>query len=132
MTKEIIPIDAALAQKLREANAKVSAAKAELENVQAEIYTAVEAVKPLPEKGTTHATGVKIVTGLTEKWNQEKLVEIERTWARKSNQPFPFKQELKADGKAISYIRDNVPESYAVLQEALTLTPKKPSFEAED
>lgn len=132
MTKEIISIDPALSQKLREATAKVSAAKADLENVQAEIYTAVEAVKPLPEKGTTHATGIKITTGLTDKWNQEKLVEIERTWARKSNNPFPFKQEFKADGKAINYIRDNTPEAYAALQEALTLTPKKPSFEVEE
>lgn len=132
MGKEIIKIDPALAQELRSATAKLSIAKANLEEVQAKVYTAVEEVKPLPDKGTTHATGIKITTGMSEKWNQEKLIEIERTWARKSNLPFPFKQEYKADGKAINYLRENVTEAYAALQDALTLTPKKPTFEPEE
>lgn len=66
--------------------------------------------------------------GFYEKYDQDKLGEIEKEWPTKSNLPFPFKIELKADGKQISYLRENAKDAYALIAQALTLTPKKPSF----
>jgi hypothetical protein len=89
-----------------------------------DLYNAVKG--ELPNKGTYYAGDITIVTGHTEKWDQEKLNEIHHEWD--GTLKFPFKGEWKADGKAISYIRDNVPGVYRTLSDALTLTEKKPAF----
>jgi hypothetical protein len=127
MTKQVIEIDPSLAENLRKAKSVLATAQQEVEDAEAAIYLAVKS--HIPEKGTLHVTGCKISTGFYSKWSDDKLTEIERTWVRKSNLPFPFKKVWKEDGKAVSYIRDNAADAYEVLTEALTLTPKKPSFE---
>jgi hypothetical protein len=93
--------------------------------IEYQLYTLL---KPqLPQKGTfTTETGMKIALGMSEKWDQGKLNEIHQTWD--GSLKFPFKGEWKADGKAISYLRDNVPGLYRTLSDALTLTEKKPAF----
>jgi hypothetical protein len=82
----------------------------------------------LPEKGTIYCTGVKIVTGFYEKFDDAELANAEVKWPTISNLPFPFNKVYKADGKALSYLRDNVKEAYALIEKALTSTPKKPAF----
>lgn len=126
MSKEIHPLDVKLVEQLRIAKNTLAVAEQAVLDAESAIYLAAQS--KLPEKGTTNFTGVKIVTGFYEKWNQEKLKEIETTWPRKSNLPFPFKREFKADGTAISYIRENSKEAYDALADALVLTPSKPSF----
>lgn len=127
MVKETLPIDPQLVETYRLAKEAADKASDAVTEAQYRIYEAVKA--HLPEKGTTHFQGIKIATALSSKWSQEKLDEIETTWVRKSNLPFPFKKEWEADGKAVSYIQDNAPDAYKVLAEALTLKPKKPTFE---
>lgn len=124
--KEVIAIDPQLAINLKLAKDNLDIAKKAVEHAQGEIYIAAGR---LPEKGVTHVTGCTITTKFYDKWDTEKLNVIEHIWSTKSNLPFPFKREWKADGKAITYIRENAKEAYAVLADALTLTPAKPSFE---
>lgn len=130
MSKEVHPIDPQLAINLRIATANLKIAQKNVEDAQVAIYNA--GGDKIPPKGTVHLTGVKVATGYTDKWDQVKLAVIEGLWPSKSNLPFPFKKEFKADGKAVSYIRDNTPEAYAILEDALTQTPKKPTFELEE
>ena len=130
MTKEIFPLDTQLVENLRSAKANQAVADQAVEDAESAIYLAVK--DKLPEAGTTYFEGCKIVTKFYDKWHQEKLTEIERTWVRHSNLPFPFRKEWKADGKAISYLRDNVKDAYSKLEEALTLTPAKPAFSLTD
>lgn len=81
----------------------------------------------LPDKGTfTTGEGMKITTGFTEEWSQEELSRAYEQWPE--GVKFPFSGTWKPDGKAISYLRDNAPAMYALIQPALTLKPKKPSF----
>lgn len=126
MAKEVHEIDPQLAVNLKTAKTNLEIAKRDVEAAEAAIYIAAQAF--IPEKGTTHVTGVKIVTAMDEKWDQAKLAEIETTWPRKSNLAFPFKKEFKADGKAITYLRENAKEAYAELEPALVSKPKKPAF----
>lgn len=127
--KEVIQIDPQLSENLRIAKAKFAVAKKEVEDCEIAIYNAAE--KSLPEKGTAHVTGVKIVTGYTEKWDDDALAIIEQTWAQTSNLAFPFKKTYKPDGKSITCLRENAEVAYKILAVALTVTPKKPSFELE-
>ena len=85
-----------------------------------------DAKSDIPEKGTFHYGDIKIVTGFTEKWDQDAISKIYQAWD--SDLKFPFKGEWKPDGKAISYIRENASGVYKKLSEALTLSPKKPAF----
>lgn len=126
MAKEVLPIDPQLIESLKSAKANLKIAEQILLDAESAIYLAVQ--DKITEKGTIHVTGCKIVTGFYQRWSEEKLTEIERTWPRKSNLAFPFKKIWKEDGKAISYIRENAADAYQELVPALTLTPKKPSF----
>lgn len=130
MSKKVVhPIDPMLVRNLRQAKLQLDAAKTAVADAESEVWLAVEKlIGKIPEKGTVHATGITIETGFNDTWNQDKLTKIETTWSRKSNSPFPFKKAWKADNKAISFIRDNLPEVYAVIAEALTRNPAKPSF----
>lgn len=106
---------------------KANLAAAQEAHLRSEIalYNAVK--ERLPEKGTTTLeTGLKIVTGYAEKWDQERLSEIYNAWDEAVK--FPFKGEWKPDGKAISYLRENAPQAYKKLSEALTMAEKKPEF----
>jgi hypothetical protein len=98
-----------------------------------EIETAILQIKSheLPEKGTTNlACGMKIVTSFTESWDQERLNQAYQNWP--ANVAFPFKGEWKPDGKAIAYLRENIPNLYAAISPALTLRPSRPSFSARE
>ena len=129
MPKIVYEIDSALSENLRIAKSELEAAKKKVEDAEGLIYLAA---KPhLQDKGTTHVTGVKIVTGFYEKWNDDQLAELEQRWPTISNVAFPFKKTFKADGKSITYLRENAKATYDVLADALTLTPKKPSFDLE-
>ena len=127
--KEIRPIDAKLVENLRQAKAILHNAEKLVEEAESAIYIAAG---EMPEQGTVHCTGVKITLGFYQKWNDEELQKAEAIWPQVSNVPFPFKKTYKADGKAVSYLRDNVPTAYAALEPALTLTNKKPAFTLED
>lgn len=129
MAKEVHPIDPQLAANLRIAKANMAVAKQGVEDAEAAIYTAGGNL--IPEKGTVHFTGVKVVTAFAEKWDDEGLAKAEAAWPSISNLPFPFKKVYKADGKAVTYLRENAKDAYDLIAKALTLTPRKPSFELE-
>ena len=119
------PNVATLTARWQETKATLEAAQAAHLQSEVDLYNAVRA--DLPSKGTlTLDTGLKIVTGFTEKWDQEKLGEIYNAWDAPVK--FPFKGEWKPDGKAISYLRENAPDAYRKLSDALTMTEKKPAF----
>lgn len=100
-------------------------AEAELLDIEVAIYELVK--KELPAKGTYHTgTGMKIVTGMTEIWDQEAVDAIAVKWDK--DYKFPFKTEYKPDAKAIGYIRENVPSLWKTIHHALTTKEKKPSF----
>lgn len=133
MSKKIVhAIDLKLSEDLSSAKAEAEVAKRKVAAAEDAICEAlVKSVGKMPEKGTIHGTGITVETSFNDKWDQEKLNEIEQTWSRKSNMPFPFKREWKADGKSISDIRDNAADAYKVLSDALTRTPAKPAFTLE-
>jgi len=130
MAKVVHQIDPKFSAALKAAKEKLDIAKAEVAAAEDAIYEASKAF--IAEKGTTHVTGVKIETGFNDTWDQEKLRELQKTWSQHSNAEFPFKEELKADGKAISYIRENVKEVWKILSAACSSKPKKPTFTLED
>jgi hypothetical protein len=130
MYKEVHPINPQFAANLRLAKANLAVAKQGVEDAEAAIYTAGGDL--IPEKGTVHFTGVKVATGFTEKWDDEELAKAETAWPSISNLPFPFRKVYKADGKAVTYLRENAKDAYDLIAKALTITPRKPSFELED
>jgi hypothetical protein len=118
-----------LIQAWKEAKSNEAAWNQKRIEIESQIYANVE--KELPEKGTyTTAEGMKIAIGHTEEWDQSALNEIYNQW--EAPVPFPFVGLWKPDNKAISYIRENIPQAYTKLREALTLKPKKPSFSMKD
>src|SRR4051794_9500661 len=79
------------------------------------------------DKGTyTTEEGMKITTGFSDEWSQDDVNRAYQQWPE--DVKFPFIGTWKPDGKAIAHFRDNQPSLYALLQPALTLKPKKPSF----
>lgn len=140
--KEKHPIDPQLIENLRVAKGELKLAQQKVLDAESAIYLATE--KLLPEKGTTTfvedvpdgegAVELKIVTKVYEKWDQELLAKAEAEWAANKaiNAPFPFKKEYKGDGKALTYIRTNVPDQWKILSPALTVTPAKPAFTFKD
>lgn len=109
-----------LAEKNKEAEAN-----AERIRIESRIYELTQ--NDLPEKGThTLPTGMKIVTGYAESWDEDVLNTAYQNW--QAPLPFPFKGQWKPDAKQITYIRENCPELYRLIQPALTLKPKKPAF----
>lgn len=129
MSKEVRAIDPQLAANLKHAKETLADAEKLVEAAEVTIYLAAG---NLPEEGTTYVTGCKIVTGFYSKWSDESLAKAEENWTKFSNLPFPFKKTYKADGKAISYMRENAKTAYDAIEPALTLTPKKPSFTLTD
>lgn len=115
-----------LTQAWQRAKADEEAANARRIAIESDIYQLVE--DSLPDKGTTTLeTGMKIVTGFTESWDQEKIADVQESlWP--SDAPFPFKREWKPDGRAISSLRDYQPRLYQLIADCLTLKPRKPSF----
>ena len=99
-------------------------------SVESQIYEML--LSHLPEKGTyTTETGMKIATAHSEDWDQAALAIAYQQWPVETVR-FPFSSVYKPDGKAIGVIRDSIPELYRVIQPALTLKPRKPSFSLSD
>lgn len=97
--------------------------------IESQIYQQNQA--SIPDKGTyTTPEGMKIATGYSEDWDQEKVNAAYQQWPE--GVKFPFSGTWKADGKAVSYLRENAPSLYALIQPALTLKPKKPSFSVKE
>lgn len=131
MAKEIIEINQILVDTLKLAKANLKKAQAEVTEAEYAVFLA--GGNRIPEKGTIYMNGeIKVATGFTEIWDEELLQGIEQTWPTVSNLPFPFKKIFKADGKQITYLRDNVKPNYDIIAVALTLKPKKPSFTLAD
>jgi hypothetical protein len=94
-------------------------------DIESKLYKLYEA--QIPEKGTVRVENLKISCGFTDKWDQDTLQDIRANWPDELP-PFPFREELKPDGKAISYLKENMVEAYLRIEPALTQDPKKPSF----
>ena len=114
-----------LIDKLRQAKLNLADAKEKLFQAEVAVYEAVK--DKLPTEGTFKEGDLKIKTGFYQKWNQEALLASKAEFP--SDDPFPFIMEYKPDNKSIAYLKENKPTVYALLVPALTLTPKKPSFE---
>lgn len=116
-----------LIQRLRNAKAAKKVAEREIYDIECDIYEIVK--QELPQKGSMVFEDVlKITVGFTDKWNQEAL---DRIYDYKL-QPdikniFPFKKEWKPDGRKLKVFLDDE-NLNLILSEALTQTPKKPSF----
>ncbi len=119
----------ALTKEWKQAKAAEEQAKNVRIAIESQIYEQVQ--KELPEKGTkSFDTGLKITTGFTESWDQEVLNRAYQAWP--ATHKFPFHGVWEADGKAVTYIRENQPELYALIREGLTLRPRKPSFSVKE
>ncbi len=119
-----------LKDQLKEAKTAEKQANTRRINIESAIYEIVKG--ELVAKGTNNFVdaGLKIVTGFTEKWDQEQLIEARDLW--KHNIAFPFKAELKPVAKDISYLKEHAPEAYKEIEQALTLTERKPTFTVVD
>lgn len=127
MTQE--PTLANLTEEWKAVKAQEADASRRRIEIESRIYAIVH--KELPEKGThTLDTGMKIVTGLSEEWDQEQLAEIATGW--NAPYPFPFNKVYKPDAKAVAYVRENLPGVYALFRDALTMKPKKPAFSVKE
>lgn len=81
----------------------------------------------LKDKGTNNLkTGLKVVTGYTEKWDNDALRDIRNMWC--SNYSFPFREEFKPTRASLEFIEENDKAAFEEIQEALTVSPSKPSF----
>ncbi len=97
--------------------------------IESEIYEITHV--RLPDKGTFALdSGMRIATGFTEDWDQGALNKAHQEWP--ASVPFPFIGVWKPDGKAITYLRENMPDLYRLIQGALTLKPKKPAFSVKE
>lgn len=120
-----------LTQQWQGAKRREQEANAARIDIESKIYELV--ASQLPDKGTTTLdTGMKIVTGFSESWDQEAVQRTYEQWPHESGVKFPFQGTWKSDGKAISYLRENCPDAYRLIQGALTLTPKKPAFSVKE
>ena len=108
-----------LTQKLTLAKASENAAKAARLEIEALILVEVGDLKP---EGTTHIENLKLVTGFTRSWSQEKLAEVSQNIKAEF---FPFSQIFKEDTKACKAIQSANPDLWDQFSGALTLKPKK-------
>jgi hypothetical protein len=113
-----------LIYKYRSAKNDLAEAKARLLEAEIALYQFYK--NEIPEEGSFKVEDLTIKTGFYQKWNQEALTKVEYSYPRKEK--FPFSLEFKPDNRAISYIKDHRPDLYVMIEQALSLTPKKPSF----
>lgn len=113
-----------LCDELAAAKAAEAKAKQHREAIEHAIVTHADVAPGLRDEGTHHVGRVKVVTGLTRKWDQPKLValasEIDETF-------WPFKVEWKEDRRAMRVFEERFPELANKIGKALTLTPRKPT-----
>lgn len=82
----------------------------------------------LPIKGTSNFGALKIVSGVTEKWDQDAITRASVRWPNKRF-PFPFRQEWKPNNDDLRTMGDNFPDLWERLEDAVTVEPRKPTFE---
>ena len=91
--------------------------------------------KDLKEKGSNpFPGGVKITTGMDEKWDSNLVNDIYQRWSdgEIATLPFfPFITDWKPESKKLSILKETMSEAafYKIFSDALTIKPKKPSFE---
>jgi hypothetical protein len=78
-------LEAQLCDKWRDAKARMEAAASEKYNIECELYELLK--DEIPDKGTytRKELGLKIVTGYTEKWDQETLATLATAWQQQFN-----------------------------------------------
>ena len=101
--------------------------KKEIESQLTDLHAAILAhpdVKAkFKEKGTATVNDrLKTVGKITEKWDQEKLKELE---TEVDAAYFPFNIEYKPDNKKMTAIKDMFPDLYTKLRTALSVKPAK-------
>lgn len=69
---------------------------------------------------------IKITAELDRKWDNEKLIVLRNSIAEDY---FPFKEKFSEKKKMSDEIEKNVPDLWAIISKALTISPKKPAFE---
>lgn len=92
-------------------------------NVEAQILEHPDAL--LKEVGSTTLGQIKVTTGYTRSFDQEKLAEaINEVPA----ELWPFKSEYKEIKAGTDYLERNEPELWEQIRPALTIKPKKAAF----
>lgn len=94
--------------------------------VESEILELLEPIGLRP--GANKVEGlIKITTGTTRKWDNEKLLVLRNSIAEDY---FPFKETFSENKKMSDDIEKSVPDLWAIISKALTISPRKPAFEA--
>lgn len=78
----------------------------------------------LKDEGTHTVGRLRVSTGYTRKWSQQ---ELELVRPEVADAFWPFKTEHKEDRRMMKMVEERLPDLYAKLSPALTLTPRKPS-----
>lgn len=113
-----------LTEALAEAREKEQQANRDRIDIELRIWELIGA--DCPEKGTKNFfTGLKVVTGMSEEWDQAALQDI----CTGGDFPFwPFTPTWKPNREQLETMREHYPEHHRAICEALTVKPKKPSF----
>jgi len=112
---------AVLAERFRIAKAEEVAAKNARLDAEEKLYNLVQS--ELKEKGTHHFGKMKIVTKLTEEWNQEMLAGMLGNLGM-----WPFNPKWIPDKQAMDEMAQKFPADYKQLLAAMTIKPAKPAF----
>jgi len=92
--------------------------------------------KDLNEKGANNfPLGLKITTGMSESWDMGLVDRVKNQFddGLVDIPFFPFNQQWKPDNRKLALINESTPHVFVgVFGEALTIKPKKPSFEIKE
>lgn len=113
-----------LAAELEAAKANENAARERRIEVEQAILDHPDVAPELKDEGTVTVGPVKVTTRLTRKWDQRQLGIIR---PEVDDAFFPFREELKEDRRAMRVFEERFPDLAKRLNEALTLTPSKPT-----
>jgi len=108
---------------LEQAKTNFNAAKLALADAESVVLDLVGG--ELKEEGTTRIGDLKLATGFTRRWDQDKLTNMIHDIRAEY---WPFRTEFKEDRKASKVLAERFPELWQTLSPALTLTPRKPSI----
>lgn len=115
---------------LAEAKEKEDEAKATRLATEKAILEHPDIAGAIKEEGTTTIDGLKVVTGYTRTWNAKKLQDFIDEGIPDNLFPFACKySEVRNDSK---YLEKNEPETWAYIETALTLKPRKPTISIVD
>jgi hypothetical protein len=108
----------------RQAKADEEAANALRVEIERELLEHPEVRAALKEEGTVTVGPIKVTTGFTRAWDQERLAALHREIA---DAYWPFAAEWREDRKAARVVEERFPELWAQIRPALTLKPRKPT-----